>query len=1252
MEKLLEFIKKHKIKFGLLTLLLVFTGVYFYISSYAEINEYIETDIFVYGGTLGGSSSAIVAAEEGNKVILVSENNYLAGQASYGGLSAFDESGRNWEDYSIYAQLKEFIKNKYKIEDTYWDGIGNAVVGSLSALPVDIEEFFSEKTSQTENLRTFKEFELKNLTKEGNQYVEAYLVNKNNTRETKTIRFKYLVDGTQTGKLFSSYGTEYNIGFDKKEDTNEPSAMTTAVRDFFINGFIDKSGRYGGFGNRVQAVSVALPVIDKGFSGTLIKLREIPSCLQENSKQSFIDNNKVYSAKENCNFEIQLSNLSEDAYNLNWINHGSINLNLEFKYKGASLPFKYSNSLNSADQLIRLTTIPVASADLPTIKIFLNKGELFEGFVLEKINSNSKTQFAENLSNTIKLESIESKHKLAFLIVANTDITIQKDKIKINNQNIESVIKIANDTYLAESSYPQSESYGLNFFGGLNSNISQILKFQTTLNNVAEYKFEFNNADKFGSWLNTDSKSTIPYWLGRDKAVLSWSFTPSSSGKYLMLFKPNQYTGINGISQTRLFNETTGNRIITSKFDNNFTINSYYNPLGIIELTAGNNYRMIFENISDLTVFTELILVPADNPVFKYISADKLTTLKIPKGVYDVWVRGSEEELGKKVKNSIGKELNQANNKFYTYLETVFSEDRLNISAEIEMDFVLVPNTNPEINSLSVSGNVYSVGNMDPGRYRIFVKTENVNNFKLTKLSENGVKRENIDMIDNGESYFKSKNYIYHKGGDFNLSFENISGNIQISVIEDIPSNINNKVYSYAFPLLVKSREDRTLFESQTFFNFRNLISPKNLLNQEWQQFSQINYSNETRGVSIIMTAFSDYAPVLTNSIDDATLYINAKDFSYGYYYWIRNYSPNRSDTIGCDINSLICNQKRIVFAPNIYQTPDGFPEGIYVREARRLVTKDMLDENDLILDYVDCFSVDCTGLITCKNVLTKRYCLAKDQKPALFEDAIAAVYYDIDIHSYLSREEESLAELRKLTTLLQDKKLITSREELLFYRYANSKPAEITLGSLIPSDNSNIYPASTNFGVTQIANAYLRTHNIEMSVGISTGYMLSYSLKNNLQPHELYDDKEEWPKFRDYLIEKGIHIYPLDDIDYNDKPLVKAVNKFVSMGKITPKVEVDREKPVYKLYPQIAIEQSDRILLPEGLTINTVQELINWYSGKTDLTLEQTLDIATRSGIVVSSTIGNDQAAFLKTAPTKSVFYKAIYLKLYEPKK
>ena len=66
------------------------------------------------------------------------------------------------------------------------------------------------------------------------KYYEAVLKNKDS--QEVVVQFDYIVDGTHTGEVYEIAGADYNIGFDARADTGEPSTMNQHIRGLFVNG--------------------------------------------------------------------------------------------------------------------------------------------------------------------------------------------------------------------------------------------------------------------------------------------------------------------------------------------------------------------------------------------------------------------------------------------------------------------------------------------------------------------------------------------------------------------------------------------------------------------------------------------------------------------------------------------------------------------------------------------------------------------------------------------------------------------------------------------------------------------------------------------------------------------------------------------------------------------------------------------------------------------------------------------------------
>ena len=207
-----------------------------------EFNN-VESDILVVGGGMGGVSSALAAAREGNSVCLIEETDWLGGQITSQGVSALDEHHyiESFGGTRSYYHLRESIRNYYR---------------ELASDP-DIKEPLNPGTSWVSRLSFEPRIALQTINNMLDPYVKQGLlkiflrmktietvVTDNSVSSLKAIhlddknitkfRFKYVLDATELGDLLPLTGTEYIIGAESIQQTCEPHAQPKEAKEHCV----------------------------------------------------------------------------------------------------------------------------------------------------------------------------------------------------------------------------------------------------------------------------------------------------------------------------------------------------------------------------------------------------------------------------------------------------------------------------------------------------------------------------------------------------------------------------------------------------------------------------------------------------------------------------------------------------------------------------------------------------------------------------------------------------------------------------------------------------------------------------------------------------------------------------------------------------------------------------------------------------------------------------------------------------------
>ncbi len=201
-----------------------------------------QCDVAIIGGSMGGVAAALTTLEQGCTVILTEATDWLGGQMTSQGVSAFDEHppietfGCTKRYRKMRQHIHEHYQKKYNVDTTMKNGQllspGNGWVSRLCFEPkvgVQVLENMLEPHLKSGKLKLFYPYEpIKTIVK--NSVVkEVSLQDKKG--DLISIKADYFLDATDLGDLLPLTKTEYVTGAEAKTDTGEPHAQTIAKSD-------------------------------------------------------------------------------------------------------------------------------------------------------------------------------------------------------------------------------------------------------------------------------------------------------------------------------------------------------------------------------------------------------------------------------------------------------------------------------------------------------------------------------------------------------------------------------------------------------------------------------------------------------------------------------------------------------------------------------------------------------------------------------------------------------------------------------------------------------------------------------------------------------------------------------------------------------------------------------------------------------------------------------------------------------------
>ncbi|MCH1624506.1 FAD-dependent oxidoreductase [Ferdinandcohnia quinoae] len=227
--------------------------------------------------------------------------------------------------------------------------------------------------------------------------------------------------------------------------------------------------------------------------------------------------------------------------------------------------------------------------------------------------------------------------------------------------------------------------------------------------------------------------------------------------------------------------------------------------------------------------------------------------------------------------------------------------------------------------------------------------------------------------------------------------------------------------------------------------------------------------------ISLINWAQNDYflGPIYEVSEEERerNLY-NAKQQSLSLLYWLQTEAPRLDGGKGFPGLRL---------RKDVLDTEDGLAKYPYIRESRRIKAVYTITEKDV--------SKEIRG----------------NEGICEYFDSVGVGSYHLDLHH---------------TT-------VSNRSF-----YIPNYPYEIPLGALLPVRVKNLIPSCKNIGTTQITNGCYRLHPTEWNIGESAGYLVAYSILNNVTPHQIREDRSHLHEYQSLLLNNGVQLHWPEDID------------------------------------------------------------------------------------------------------------------------
>ncbi|OIO55558.1 hypothetical protein AUJ46_01150 [Candidatus Peregrinibacteria bacterium CG1_02_54_53] len=1113
----------------------------------------IETDILIYGASLGGTSAAITAAEHGAKVVLATESETVGGQATEAGMSAFDDVRRNWEDNGIYGDLLLFLQKKRGGTGSNV-GLGKAVVGRAASIPDDFEEFFRSRL-QHENINLLTGQRLIEVRKKGGLWSEA-LLRDIQTHDVIRIRYHYLVDGTTTGKLLAMTETPFNLGIDAQSATEEISALHDKVRRGFIEGETNEKGQViGGLGNRTQAMTSAFFLLDRGYPGEFFPPKEQQRCWKKAGSGSAIaDASVLVSSDIPCPLEIPVTTESSDIFDVYLVHQGGSVRVFAASPLWQDLPLSFDLALPANEQYTRVGAFPIEAGRTVSFSLVAQHGTStkIEGLILVK--KNILHEQALVLRPPFIRSSIQWKGFPAYaaeaLIMTRERLPVTLPKLTFRGHHLEmqqlspflariQIPELRNGMTLTDLAVEQLEPSAIVIIPTKVSAGSQVFDLTRSSRVLTNEKWAYNSPFR-------NIKQPVHEWdfsVTEDALYLSSISDTISRWWAMELLDADSNTKI----QSQVFSTQMENRLLQ--------------PLFLSSLAKGKKYKLRLASSNDRPWGNVQLIIDSVENSSTYFSDNASKALPTPAGIYDIWIRSAKQQAltiatqPSTTPTPLHHTIRRT--KQYEYAGKAFLFPGVTIRAsDIFAQMIAVPSPSVDVyrrNSNSLQPPLSSTfAALPPGLYRSAMFSHDAPcPSQATIREENGSINTTFAWthVEGNDICILERPFIIRQDP---IQFDTHTGSEQkesfLYLFEDIPPLSTTWTFDFFPPM---TSEQNPL--SVSLFTHRNIVSPANVLKGEPVGLIPSNIGKNTMGITLVVTPASDLKTVSVADIDSPKLIEQSRERAAAYAYWMRYAAAPLPEKYGCDPSHFTCTPKRmqlvIGLATDHYSPFFNQP---YIREGRRLVSKKIVTQEDLRIDTKYCPDKKCpSDCFTGKNF--PDWCVAKNQTAVLFEDALAAVQYQLDFHGIYTTEEYYASVLPLLEA---NRQLLNNFPSILEIAsvFSLSKPAEVSLNMLLPANGANIFPASLNTGVSQIANSFYRTHVNEIAIGQAIGRVLSYCLATDQNPFAL--EGTPLRQLQLAMIREGTVLYPIDNIS-NDPLLLLGTQYLILTGSLIPRVHV-----------------------------------------------------------------------------------------------
>lgn len=1055
-------------------------------------------DVLVNGATLGGLSAAISAAEDGASVAVVAApgwDHHVRTQATHLLTTAPDGPPASRIERSLRAWMQQ--------RDSRFSS------GSLQGTPADVERFFRERLAALPNVTLFPAHSVASFERGPDGRLSRALLRESGTARTTIVRFSYVLDGTKDGSTLALAGIPYDVSWDNREETGETRALPDVAAAALTEGYAMSGRTVPGIGRRLDGARAFMAILDRGYHGTYVPVRDVEPCwIRDRSQDApdpFVGSGGVVlrTNKAGCSARAIVTSPFVDTVEVFVVNHGNDALASSILIDDVRMSVGFNH--DPSERFVRIGAFPVGPDDPLTVELrsTLPRNRV-EGIVVRKLNTSSAGERLSLIDGESKSFHAGPWRKTVHDIYVRSSRMPDDAFVAIDGERY-GLSPTGMDTFVVRDVALSHGRHIVQLPAGAGPADAWIVPTRPSDDGLA-----LRPADAIPDTI------ALPY-----VAKAAWTFAAPREGSAVFTTEADhcrescrltvRNADTDGLILDRLVTELSG---IASR-----TI-----VLGTAELRSGDEYVVSFGSAHATVTPPSVTMVDAGAILYAADIRRAAVTPPQQGSLYDLWVRSRTTRAAVETGAS---DATIDSLERWTYAgTTLLGENGAVAAANGGVELLAVPNVVIDAYSVDLrNGTSVDLSGLPPGIYR--ATSYAVDHPRLIEAEYEDGSVQQIAFDREGAAYVGSLP-LTHPGGAAVLRSPSPWPQ-RVILHEHPPSPLHARSVAEDADLL-------PLVDADTLFRLSNTLAAYGPI------------SAEARGILFFEPRPNGIGPVTLGLLDRDSAERRMHAVIETAYMQLRHARTTQSfsskECVGRSTPD--CDARRYVREPHFFGIADAHAPSILYPDGRRLQGLETLTESGAFAFRAGCdyCSAECIP-----RTVSQRSCIRKDAQTRPTSGAVLTLRATEGLPAVTSPREEELGTLPALFDAMRRDALLGSAATYV-EEPAIARDATLTLGMFLSPDVPNALPANTTVSATHAASRAFRSPQAELAIGSTAGHVAAFAVLERTSTAFVLRSASSMERLQLHLLRNGIAVLPTDV--ENDPLLSQALQYRLLAGAAT----------------------------------------------------------------------------------------------------